>query len=226
MQALDINYPYKMTTLKGLNWLRLYLITNRSLFENDNNFLEASEAALMGGVRALQLREKNLTDCELIELGNQLRILTSNYNAKLIMNSRADIAKIIDADGVHLTENSAHANEIKSTFPDLIVGVSTHSLEAAQIAEAQGADYITFSPIYATPSKANYGPPQGLGLLRQVSQEVNLPVLALGGITLHRVSECLEQGAFGVALISDIWNSSHIKEHSFKYTQKFGGNTL
>lgn len=226
MQALDINYPYKMTTLKGLNWLRLYLITNRSLFESDNNFLEASEAALMGGVRALQLREKNLTDCELIELGNQLRILTSNYNAKLIMNSRADIAKIIDADGVHLTENSAHANEIKSTLPDLIVGVSTHSLEAAQIAEAQGADYITFSPIYATPSKANYGPPQGLGLLRQVSQEVNLPVLALGGITLHRVSECLEQGAFGVALISDIWNSSHIKEHSFKYTQKFGGNTL
>ena len=226
MQALDINYPYKMTTLKGLNWLRLYLITNRSLFESDNNFLEASEAALMGGVRALQLREKNLTDCELIELGNQLRVLTSNYNAKLIMNSRADIAKIIDADGVHLTENSAHANEIKSTFPDLIVGVSTHSLEAAQIAEAQGADYITFSPIYATPSKANYGPPQGLGLLRQVSQEVNLPVLALGGITLHRVSECLEQGAFGVALISDIWNSSHIKEHSFKYTQKFGGNTL
>jgi len=226
VQALDINSPYKMTTLKGLNWLRLYLITNRSLFESDNNFLEASEAALMGGVRALQLREKNLTDCELIELGNQLRILTSNYNAKLIMNSRADIAKIINADGVHLTENSAHANEIKSTFPDLIVGVSTHSLEAAQIAEAQGADYITFSPIYATPSKANYGPPQGLGLLRQVSQEVNLPVLALGGITLHRVSECLEQGAFGVALISDIWNSSHIKEHSFKYTQKFGGNTL
>ena len=142
------------------------------------------------------------------------------------MNSRDSIAILIAADGVHHQENSAHANEIKSTCPDLIVGVSTHSLEAAQIAEAQGADYITFSPIYATPSKANYGPPQGLGLLRQVSQEVNLPVLALGGITLHRVSECLEQGAFGVALISDIWNSSHIKEHSFKYTQKFGGNTL
>ena len=226
MQALDIKYNYKMTTPKDLNWLRLYLITNRSLFESDNNFLDASEAALMGGVRALQLREKNLTDCELIELGSQLRILTSNYNARLIINSRADIAKKIDADGVHLTENCAHANEIKSAFPGLIVGVSTHSLEGAHIAEEQGADYITFSPIYATPSKANYGPPQGLGLLRQVSQEVNLPVLALGGITLHRVSECLDQGAFGVALISDIWNSSHIKEHSFKYTQKFGGNIL
>ena len=226
MLALDIKYNYKMTTPKDLNWLRLYLITNRSLFESGNNFLDASEAALMGGVRALQLREKNLTDPELIELGSQLRILTSNYNARLIINSRADIAKKIDADGVHLTESCAHANEIKSAFPGLIVGVSTHSLEGAHIAEAQGADYITFSPIYATPSKANYGPPQGLGLLRQVSQEVNLPVLALGGITLHRVSECLDQGAFGVALISDIWNSSHIKEHSFKYTQKFGGNTL
>ena len=226
MQALDIKYNYKMTTPKDLNWLRLYLITNRSLFESDNSFLGASEAALMGGVRTLQLREKNLTDCELIELGSQLRILTSNYNARLIINSRADIAKKIDADGVHLTESCAHANEIKSAFPGLIVGVSTHSLEGAHIAEAQGADYITFSPIYATPSKANYGPPQGLGLLRQVSQEVNLPVLALGGITLHRVSECLDQGAFGVALISDIWNSSHIKEHSFKYTQKFGGNIL
>jgi len=226
VQALDIKYNYKMTTPKDLNWLRLYLITNRSLFESDNSFLDASEAALMGGVRALQLREKNLTDCELIELGSQLRILTSNYNARLIINSRADIAKKIDADGVHLTESCAHANEIKSAFPGLIVGVSTHSLEGAHIAEAQGADYITFSPIYATPSKANYGPPQGLGLLRQVTQEVNLPVLALGGITLHRVSECLDQGAFGVALISDIWNSSHIKEHSFKYTQKFGGNIL
>lgn len=226
MQALDIKYNYKMTTPKDLNWLRLYLITNRSLFESDNNFLDASESALMGGVRTLQLREKNLTDCELIELGSQLRILTSNYNARLIINSRADIAKKIDADGVHLTESCADANEIKSDFPGLIVGVSTHSLEGAHIAEAQGADYITFSPIYATPSKANYGPPQGLGLLRQVSQEVNLPVLALGGITLHRVSECLDQGAFGVALISDIWNSSHIKEHSFKYTQKFGGNIL
>ena len=226
MQALDIKYTYTMTNPKDLNWLRLYLITNRSLFESDNNFLDAAEAALMGGVRVLQLREKYLSDCELIELGSQLRILASSYNARLIINSRADIAEKVGADGVHLTETSAHANEVKSTFPNLIVGASTHSLEGAHIAETQGADYITFSPIYETPSKANYGPPQGLDSLRQVSKEVNLPVLALGGITLHRVSECLEQGAFGVALISDIWNSSHIKQHSFEYTQKFGGNTL
>ena len=216
----------KMQTLKDLNDLRLYLITDKSLFKEQIYFLTAVEAALMGGVKALQLREKDLSDSELIKLGMKLRKLTSSYAAKLIINSRADIAEKIGADGVHLTETSIPANEVKSSFSDLIVGVSTHSLEGARLAEIKGADYITFSPIYETPSKAGYGPPQGLDLLRQVIQAVRLPVLALGGITLHRVPECLEQGAFGVALISDIWESSNIKQHSFKYTQKFGGNTL
>ena len=180
----------------------------------------------MGGVKALQLREKDLPNSELIKLGVQLRKLTSNYRAKLIINSRADIAKKIGADGVHLPESSVSLNKIKASFPRLILGVSTHSLEGAHLAEKQGADYITFSPIYETPSKASYGPPQGLDSLRQITQAVNLPVLALGGITLDRVPECLEQGAFGVALISDIWDSSNIKKHSFEYMQNFGGNTL
>jgi len=211
---------------QNLNGLRLYLITDRSLFDGEKKFLDAVEAALMGGVKTIQLREKDLSDYELVELGKKLRLLTSNYGTRLFINSRADIAEQIGANGVHLTETSVHVNEVKRNFPDLIVGVSAHSLEGAHLAETQGADYITFSPIYETPSKASYGPPQGLDSLRQVTQAVSLPVLALGGITLHRVPECLEQGAFGVALISDIWNSSHIKQHSFKYMQNFGGNTL
>jgi thiamine-phosphate pyrophosphorylase len=223
---LEKNSAYKMQTQKALKDLRLYLITDRSLFEGQKYFLSAVEAALMGGVKALQLREKDLPDSELIKLGIQLRILTSNYKAKLFINSRAEIAEKIGADGVHLTETRLPANEVKSSFPDLTVGVSTHSLEGAHLAEKEGADFITFSPIYKTPSKASYGPPQGLNSLRKVTQAVRLPVLALGGITLHRVPECLKQGAFGVALISDIWNSSHIKKHSFEYTQNFGGNTL
>ena len=178
----------------------------------------------MGGVKALQLREKDLPDSEFIKLGVQLRKLTSSYRAKLIINSRADIAKKIGADGVHLT-GSVSINEIKTSFPSLILGVSTHSLEGAHLAQTQGADYITFSPIYETPSKASYGSPQGLDSLRQITQAVSLPVLALGGITLDRVPECLGQGAFGVALISDIWDSSNIKKHSFEYMQNFGGNT-
>ena len=225
MKTLEANYTYKMTT-QDLNGLRLYLITDRSLFDGEEGFLGAVEAALMGGVKTIQLREKDLSDYELVELGKKLRLLTSNYGARLFINSRADIAKQTGANGVHLTETSVHANEVKRNFPDLIVGVSTHSLEGAHLAEKQGADFITFSPIYETPSKASYGLPQGLDSLREVTQAVRLPVLALGGITLHRVAECLEQGAFGVALISDIWNSSHIKQHSFEYMQNFGGNML
>ncbi len=215
-----------MQVPKDLHDLRLFLITDRSLFEDQKYFLTAVEAALSGGVKALQLREKDLPDSELIKLGFQLRKLTSNYRAKLIINSRADIAKKIGADGVHLAESSFSVNETKSIFPSLILGVSTHSLEGANFAEAQGADYITFSPVYETPSKASYGPPQGLDALRQITQAISLPVLALGGITLDRVPDCLEQGAFGIALISDIWSSSNIKQHSFEYMQNFGGNTL
>jgi len=213
-------------TTQDLSGLRLYLITDRSLFDGERKFLDAVEATLMGGVKTIQLREKDLSDYELVELGEKLRFLTSNYGARLFINSRADIAEQIGANGGHLTETSVNANEVKRNFRDLIVGVSTHSLEGAHLAETQGADYITFSPIYETPSKASYGPPQGLDSFRQVTQAVRLPVLALGGITLHRVPECLERGAFGVALISDIWNSSHIKQHSFQYMQNFGGNTL
>ncbi len=223
MYTLKEKNVYKV---KDLNDLRLLLITDRSLFKKQKYFLNAVEAALMGGVKALQLREKDLPDDELIKLGIQLRTLTSNHEAKLIINSRADIAQKISADGVHLTETSPKANEIKNSFPDLIIGASTHSLEKAHLAETQGADYITFSPIYETPSKTSYGPPQGLDTLRQVTQAVRLPVLALGGITLNRVPECMEQGAFGVALISDIWSSSNIKQHSFEYLQNFGGNSL
>ncbi len=225
MQTLEVTYTDKMTN-QDLNGLRLYLITDRSLFDGGEKFLDAVESVLMGGVKAIQLREKNLSDYELVELGEKLRLLTSNYGTRLFINSRPDIAEQIGANGVHLTETSVHVNEVKRNFSGLIVGVSTHSLEGALLAETQGADYITFSPIYETPSKASYGPPQGLDALRQVTQAVRLPVLALGGVTLHRVPECLEQGAFGVALISDIWNSPHIKQHSFEYMQNFGGNTL
>jgi thiamine-phosphate pyrophosphorylase len=215
--------PFKAE--QGLDFLRVYLISDLKRVGKDR-FLHTIEEALQGGVRALQIREKDLSPKELLALALEVKALTQRYNAKLFINDRADIAVMAGVDGVHLTEASVQAGEIKNKFPDLIVGVSTHSIEGARLAETQGADFITFSPIYETPSKASYGPPQGLAPLRQVSQAVRLPVLALGGITLHRVSECLEQGAFGVALISDIWDSTDIKQHSSEYTQNLGGNTL
>ena len=210
---------------QSLDFLQVYLITDLKRIGKDR-FLGAVEEALEGGVRALQIREKDLNPNDLLALALEVKPLIKRYHAKLFINDRADIAVMAGADGVHLTETSVQASEVKNNFPDLIIGVSTHSIEGARLAETQGADFITFSPIYETPSKAGYGPPQGLDPLREVTQAVRLPVLALGGITLHRVPECLEHGAFGVAVISDIWDSKHIKKQSSEYTQNFGGNSL
>ena len=204
-----------------LDDLRVYLITQRSLF-TEQGFLETLELALAGGVRALQLREKDLSPGVLFPLALKVRSLTRKYNAKMFVNDRVDIAHMAGADGVHLTETSVSAAEVRKNFPDLLVGVSTHSIENARQAESEGAHFITFSPIFDTPSKKEYGPPQGLEQLRAVCREVKLPVLALGGVHKDRVLTVLEQGAHGVALISGIWNGPDIKQESFEYMQFFG----
>ena len=215
----------KKTKNTDLDFLHVYLISDFH-HHQDEPIAEHLEKALQGGVRAFQLREKDLSPKELLAVALELKPIIKKYDAKLFINDRADIAEIAGADGVQLTETSMPAGEVKDKFPNLIVGVSTHAKEGALLAEAEGADFITFSPIYETPSKTSYGPPQGLDKLRQVTQSVRLPVLALGGINLNRVPECLEHGAIGVSVISDIWDSKDIKQHSSEYTQNFGGNSL
>jgi thiamine-phosphate pyrophosphorylase len=89
-----------------------------------------------------------------------------------------------------------------------------------------GADFITFSPVFDTPSKREYGPPQGLNALREVTRETGIPVLALGGITVARIPAVVHAGAFGVALMSGIWNSGNIEQTAFEYTRYFGGKSI
>ena len=215
-----------MKTLKnnGFDFLYVYLISDFS-HHKETPITEQIEKALQGGIRALQLREKDLSPKELLAQAIEIKPIIKKYGAKLFINDRADIAEIAGADGVHLTETSVPAGEIKDKFPNLIVGVSTHAKEGALLAEAEGADFITFSPIYETPSKVHFGAPQGLVKLGQIVKSVHLPVLALGGIKLNRVPEVLEQGAHGVAVISGIWDSQDIKQQAFEYMHHFGGLT-
>ena len=203
----------------------VYLISDFSRHQ-ETPITEQVEKALQGGVRALQLREKDLSPKDLLAQAIEIKPIIKKYGAKLFINDRADIAEIAGADGVHLTEASVPAGEIKDKFPNLIVGVSTHAKEGALLAEAEGADFITFSPIYETPSKVHFGPPQGPKRLGEIVKSVNLPVLALGGIKLNRVPEVLEQGAHGVALISGIWDSKDIKQQASKYMHHFEGVSL
>ena len=194
----------------------LYLITDHHQ-AGGLPLLEAVEDALKGGVRLVQLREKDLSGRNFYELARQMRELTSRYGAKLLINERADIAHATGADGVHLPEESFSVGDVRRLIgTGGIVGVSTHSMEAARKAEGAGADFITFSPIYKTPSKMQYGAPQGLGKLEEVCNNINIPVYALGGVKRSKVTEIIESGAYGVAVISAILNAEDVKRETEK----------
>jgi thiamine-phosphate pyrophosphorylase len=182
----------------------LYLITDRKQ-ASGGALCAAVEAGLRGGVTAVQLREKDLSSRELFELACCMRELTFRYGARLLINDRLDIALAAGADGVHLGESSLPVSRIRALAGDrLLVGVSCHGLESALDAQENGADFITFSPIYFTPSKAPYGEPLGTERLAEACRLLSIPVFALGGIKKDTVRTVLDHGAHGIALISAI----------------------
>ena len=146
----------------------LYLITNRLNLPAGKDLFAQVEAALRGGVRAVQLREKDLTAEELLPLAQQMRELTRKYNAKLLINRDIDIALAVGADGVHLGGNAMSVAEARKLVGrDRLIGVSTHSIDEVQKAEKDGADFVTFGPVYATPSKLPFGQPVGCSVKTQ-----------------------------------------------------------
>lgn len=182
----------------------LYLITDRHQTAG-RNLLAVVEVALEGGVRAVQLREKDLPPRELLELARAMRDLTSRYGAKLLVNDRVDIALAAGADGVHLGEASIPTDVARQLLgPGRLIGVSCHSREGALTAERSGADFITFGPVFPTPSKAAYGAPVGVARLAETVAHLGIPVFALGGIKRENTPAALAAGVAGVALISAV----------------------
>ncbi len=182
----------------------LYLITDRHQ-TGGRPLLEVVEAALSGGVRAIQLREKDLPTAELYDLAWELRGLTSRYDARLLINERIDVALAVEADGVHLGINSLPVTAARRIAPDLLIGYSSHGVGEAAAAIAKGADFVTFGPVFHTPSKAAYGQPVGLA---ELGRACHLPtgdlVFALGGVKQSNLSQVTAAGCYRVALISDI----------------------
>jgi thiamine-phosphate pyrophosphorylase len=171
-------------------------------------------AAVAAGLELIQLREKRLTARVLFELAEQSAALTYGSETRLLVNDRADVAAAAGADGVHLTTQSIDAATIRRTFgEDFMIGVSTHSLAEAEVANEAGADFVVFGPVFATPSKENYGLPTGLGKLEGVAKELApFPVLALGGVDVMNACECLQAGASGIAGISLFEEPNRISE--------------
>lgn len=183
----------------------LYLITDRRQAPPGRTLVDVVRAACEGGVRSVQLREKDLTAGELFPLALELRTLTRQYGARLLINDRIDIALGVDADGVHLGGHSLPTAAARKILgPERLIGVSTHCPDEIAAAARDGADFVTFGPVYFTPSKAPYGKPAGLELLAAACHASPLPVFALGGINPERAKEVMTAGAYGVALISAI----------------------
>lgn len=181
----------------------LYLITDR-LAAGAKGLVPALEAAFRGGVTLAQLREKDLPARELLVLAKQAVTIARGHGAKLLVNDRTDIALLAGADGVHLTSKSyspIHARKLLGKGS--LIGVSTHSIEEALKAEEDGADFVTFGPVFHTPSKEGMGAPLGTAELRKAVRRLSIPVYGLGGIGPDNIGEVISTGA-NAALISAV----------------------
>lgn len=179
-------------------------MTDRSL-TNGRPLEVVVDAALAGGAKAIQLREKDLSTRDLYELVERLLPIVHGRGACLLINDRVDLALALPIDGVHLSRTSLPPAETRVLLgPARLIGVSCHFLEEAIEAEREGADFIVFGPLFPTPSKAAYGPPVGLAQLREVRRQVRLSILGIGGITASNTASVMSAGADGAAVISAV----------------------
>ena len=193
---------------KRIDKLSLVLITDRSLCKL--SFFDTVRLALKGGVRTVQLREKGLTTQKLYSLANELRGITLDFEANLIINDRVDIALAVEADGIHLGWQSLPFSTVRRLLgAEKLIGVSTHNRKEALQAQDFGADYITFGPIYNTPSKAGLLEPTGPSEIQNLKREIKIPIIALGGINEDNAGNVLDNRADGVAVISSIMNADN-----------------
>lgn len=158
---------------------------------------------LDGGITFIQYREKQRARREIYLESTKLRDLTRSYNAVLIINDHADIALAVEADGVHLGQDDLPLQEARKIMGSRIVGISTHSPEQAQSAEAGGADYIGFGPIFHTSTK-DAGAPKGVDILKTIKQNCSIPVVAIGGISFGTAADVMHAGAAAVAVATAV----------------------
>ena len=159
---------------------------------------------LAGGVTLLQLRLKTAPASDFLQLAHSTRNLTHDYGCKLIVNDRVDVTLACEADGVHLGQEDLPLHAARKLMGEKIIGISTHDVKQAKEAEAGGADYIGFGPIFGTMTKATGYSPRGLEMLRQIREAVSIPIVAIGGVNEGNVKEVWQAGADSAAIISDI----------------------
>ena len=189
----------------------LYLVTDRHQ-TCGRSLQDVMRAALRAGVRAVQLREKDLPTCPLLALARDLTDLANMYGAKVLVNDRVDVCLAAGSAGVQLpAAGLPTAVSRRLLGPDRLIGVSAHSADEAARAEGDGADFIVLGPVFETPSKRAFGPPIGLGELERARMRCRVPLFAIGGITQQRVRDVLKAGARGVAVVGSVMAAEDVE---------------
>lgn len=199
--------------------LLLYAVTDRSWL-GESTLYEQVEQALIGGVTFVQLREKNLDESEFLEEAKEIKKLCAKYHVPFVINDNVDIAAAIDADGVHVGQSDMEALDVRAKLgPDKIIGVSAQTVEQALRAQKHGADYLGVGAVFPTGSKAD-AVEVDHEVLRQICEAVDIPVIAIGGISENNVLELKGNGLCGIAVISAIFAKENITEAAEKLRSK------
>lgn len=160
-----------------------------------------AEKCVKNGIKMLQLREKDLSDKELVRIGREIKSITKGSETKFVVNDRPDIAVLCDADFLHLGQDDIAMEDARRVVGDMRIGLSTHSIEQATVALAKNPDYIGFGPVYPTNAKAIPDKPVGTTLLKQVLAIAKIPVVAIGGIFPDNIEEVIDAGARNIAMV-------------------------
>jgi len=203
-----MNYEDRLTLL---NHIDLYPVTCQELSSGRTN-LEVLDAVLAGGVKIIQLREKDWSKKDVYDLAVIFKKKTRACNALLIINDHIDIALAVDADGVHLGQNDLPVNAARKIAPDLIIGASSHHLDQALQAEKDGADYINIGPVFPTKTKKDAPEFIGINAIKTIGPKLNKPFTVMGGINQTNIHEVLKAGARRVAMVTGITRAGNITD--------------
>jgi thiamine-phosphate pyrophosphorylase len=199
--------------MSALSECRLYGIIDLGYVER-RDVTRIAEQMIEGGVDLIQLRGKNKSIGELVELSAGLHDLTVKSSTPLIVNDHAEIANRVPVEGVHVGQDDDSIEIVRrKAARKIFIGKSTHSLEQAHAAEGEGADYIGFGPIFATPTKPDYVP-IGLEDIRRVHAEVNLPIFCIGGINIDNLQRVIDAGARRVVMVSALLKAHDIVDYA------------
>ncbi|MFN4131934.1 MAG: thiamine phosphate synthase [Caldimicrobium sp.] len=203
--------------LKGL-----YVITDSKLTPyKEGKIYEMVESALKGGAKIVQLRDKETPLKELLYIALELKKICQKYGALFIINDYIELAKETQADGVHIGKDDPSLELALRELPGKIIGVSCYGdLKRALLAEKIGASYVAFGSFYSSPTKPN-APIIPMEIIVEAKRLLNIPVCAIGGITLEKAEELIKLGADMVAVISDIWKATSIEERAKAYKHLF-----